>query len=476
MRNPHRSWARNRRFLVGLILLFVVSWVVIPTAWAQAAETKPASDPKGPSDPDLARFLQVYQYVKEFYVDKVDGDKLATGAIKGLLGTLDPYTEYFEPEELQSFTTNLEGKFGGIGVQITRADKGIAIEAVFPNSPAEKAGLKVGDRIISADGKDITGMAVSKAAEIIRGEPGTQVILSVQRDGAPEPLLFSITREEINLNSVSTKVLEDGVGYIRLATFAEGSGKDVAEAVKSLKQKGSRGIILDLRDNPGGLLSEAVAVGGAFIPKGPIVYIVERDGKRQAFNSESGVGPIPLVVLVNSQSASASEIVAGAIQDTGAGVLVGTHTFGKGLVQTIVQLPSGQALKLTIAKYITPVGRSILPGKGLTPDVIVEAETPVVPPPITVKRELKVSGIGLDVLAVQERLKARGFDPGPADGIYGERTAAAVGEFQRSRGLPATGAVDAATVDALNKPREEKPRDVQLAKAIETLKARMAPR
>jgi len=454
--------------------MFLSLALPVPSALAQDPAKDPASDRA--SDPDLDQFLQVYEFIKQFYVDKVDGDKLSTAAIKGLLSTLDPYTEFFEPEELQSFTTNLEGKFGGIGVQIIKVDKYITVEATFPDSPGEKAGLKAGDRITSADGTDLVGMAVTKAVTFIRGEPGTKVTLTVQRDGEPKPLTFTITREEITLNPLSTKIVEDGVGYIRLATFAEGSGQKVDVAVKYLKQMGSRGIILDLRDNPGGLLTEAVAVSEAFIPKGPIVYVLERGGRRQAFKSESGVEPIPLVVLVNGQSASASEIVAGAIQDNGVGVLVGTHTYGKGLVQTIVPLSSGKALKMTMAKYITPLGRSILPGKGLTPDVLVEAETEETLAPISVKRELKPLVIGLDVLAVQERLKALGFDPGPADGIYGNLTANGVSEFQKSRDLPVTGIVDSATVVVLNKPKVEKHGDVQLTRAIQTLKGRMASR
>lgn len=317
------------------------------------------------------KLLRVNRFVKNRYVSDVVGEDLLAGAVKGAVAALgDPYSEYMDARVYKEFVIGTKGTFGGIGIVLGVSDKQLTIIAPIEGTPADEAGLASGDRVLKIDGQETKEMALDEAVGMIRGREGTQVTLTIGR-GA-EKTDYTITRATIQVKSVSGKMLEDGIGYVRLSVFNETTSSDLATKLKELEEQGLRAVILDLRNNPGGLLDEGVKVAGTFVPQGPVVSVVGKDGSRNTAYSQLAAPRWPLVVLVNGGSASASEIVAGAIQDTGVGTLVGTKTFGKGSVQTVFAQGDGSAVKLTIAKYLTPKDRSIN-GTGLEPDVAVEA-------------------------------------------------------------------------------------------------------
>jgi carboxyl-terminal processing protease len=318
---------------------------------------------------------EVYTEIKHAYVEKVSTSKLVKGAIDGMIKSLDdPYTRRLTGEHFKSFEEETKGKFSGVGIRIGMQDKKITIIAPIKDTPAERAGAKAGDVILKIDKQSTKNMPLSKAVSLIRGKPGTKVVLTVRR-GDNKIVKLRITRAEIKVPNVTSKFLKgklvkSKIGYINVHEFSSSTGDDVASELKKLEGKGAKGVILDLRNNPGGLLSEAVSLARVFIDSGPIVKIKSRSGKIKTILATGGAETkIPLVVLVNHGSASASEIVAGAVQDTGRGILVGEKTFGKGSVQSIVSLSDGSGLVITTAKYLTPKGRS-LDRKGIVPDVI----------------------------------------------------------------------------------------------------------
>jgi carboxyl-terminal processing protease len=310
-------------------------------------------------------FGRVYKEVTLNYVDEVDPGKFMEAGVDGLLSTLDPYTNFInasEGDEVELITT---GKYGGIGVTIGLRDGYITIITLMDGYSAQRVGLQPGDRILEIEGKPIVGLKPDGVRALTRGEPGTEVHVKIEREGEPKPLEFVLMREEIQLHNVSySEFVDDGIGYVRLERFSRGAGDEVRLAIKDLKLKGAlRGIILDLRDNPGGLLDAAVDVVEKFAPKGSLVVSTrgrKPDSEKKFYVTEEPMlADVPLVVLVNRNSASASEIVAGAIQDLDRGVILGTRTFGKGLVQTITPLMYNTQLKITTAKYYTPSGRCI---------------------------------------------------------------------------------------------------------------------
>jgi carboxyl-terminal processing protease len=320
------------------------------------------------------KLLQVNRFVKNRYVSDVAGEDLLAGAVKGAVAALgDPYSEYMDAKVYKEFVIGTKGTFGGVGIVLGMRDKQLTIIAPIEGTPADVAGLASGDRILKINGQETKEMALDEAVGMIRGREGTDVTLTVGR-GA-DVTDYTITRAIIQIKSVSGKMLEGGIGYIRLSIFNETTSSDLAAKLQELEAQGLSAVILDLRNNPGGLLDEGIKVASTFVPQGPVVSVVVKDGTRDTAYSHLAVPRWPLVVLVNGGSASASEIVAGAIQDTGAGTLVGVKTFGKGSVQTVIKMNDGSAVKLTIAKYLTPKDRAIN-GTGLEPDVTVEAPAP----------------------------------------------------------------------------------------------------
>jgi len=320
---------------------------------------------------DALKLFRVMQLVKAKYVGDVSNDMLLTGAVKGAVNALgDPYSLYMDPKTYKEMMITTKGSFGGVGLVLGMKDNVITVVAPIDGTPGEQAGILTGDRIVKIDGQESKDMTLDEAVNRIRGQEGSEVMLTILRTGQ-EAKEYTLVRATIPIKTVAGKMLENNIGYIRIAMFNLNTGDDFASKMQELAGQGMKAVILDLRNNPGGLLEESVKVASQFIPQGPVVSVITKDGTKETRYSQLEAPKYPLVVLVDGGSASASEIVAGAVQDTGVGTLIGTKTFGKGSVQNIVPLGDASAVKLTIAKYYTPSGRSIN-GIGIEPDIKVE--------------------------------------------------------------------------------------------------------
>lgn len=321
----------------------------------------------------MARFIATMRYVETQYVEEVDSAKLMDGAIDGMVKSLgDPYSLYLNPTSYQKLKNHANAQFGGIGVVMGFED-GVNILSVMPGTPGEAAGLQVGDKILAVDGTPTEALGREEVALHIRGEVGTEVTLTIRRSGA-ETKDYAITRDYIHVRTAAGQMLPNDIGYIRITSFAENTAQEFQEAYESLRDGGMKGLILDLRANPGGYITSCVDIAKWLVPQGIIVSVVQRDGTRQEYDSTLTEPFAPLVVLIDNNSASASEILAGALQDTGAATLVGETSYGKGSVQVVMPIPGAEdAVKLTVAKYYTPNGRSIN-GTGVAPDVPVAQE------------------------------------------------------------------------------------------------------
>jgi carboxyl-terminal processing protease len=325
---------------------------------------------------NIELFTRVLSIVKKDYVDEKTYKDLIYGAIKGMLSSLDPHSSFMPPESFKEMQVETKGEFGGLGIEITIRDNILTVVAPIEDTPAYKAGVKAGDKIIKINGESTRDMTLMQAVKKLRGKKGTKVTISVFRKGLKKLKDITIVRGIIKIHSVKSKLFEDSIGYIRITQFQQRTAKDIINSLDKFKKIfGSiKGLIIDLRNNPGGLLSQAVRVSDIFLRQGKIVYTKGRvaNSEMEFTAKDDGTeGDYPIVVLVNGGSASASEIVAGALQDHKRAVILGTQTFGKGSVQTIIPLENNCAIRLTTAKYYTPSGRSIQ-AEGITPDIIVE--------------------------------------------------------------------------------------------------------
>lgn len=318
------------------------------------------------------RFLHALEFIDHQFVNEVDQDQVITGAISGMMASLgDPHSVYLDPKMYKELMSHTEGSFGGVGIVMGVKDKVLTVVAPIEGTPGEQSGIKSGDKIIKIDGEETADMGVEQAANRIRGEVGTKVTLTIGRENEANKD-YELTRSNIEIKTVGSRMLADHIGYIRISTFSEHTGADLEKAYQELEQQGMKAVILDLRDNPGGLLTSSVEVANDFIPKGVVVSTIKRDGTKEVLKATKlDEVKYPAAVLINGGSASASEIVSGAIQDTQSGTIVGTKSYGKGSVQIVMPMYDGAALKLTIAKYYTPNERSI-DGIGIEPDVVVE--------------------------------------------------------------------------------------------------------
>jgi carboxyl-terminal processing protease len=322
---------------------------------------------------ELRKFLSIREFLNTYYYLDTDPEVLEEGAIRGMLEALgDPYTVYLDKDEYDSFMTHTTGTYEGVGLVVEGGEDGyIRVVAPIEDTPSARAGIKTADRIIRVDGQEVYADQLERAVAMMKGPEGTEVVLTIIREGQPEPFDVKVERQEIRLVTVKAETIEDNIGYVRISTFDQKTNEDFRREVKELQRSGIEGLIIDLRSNPGGLLDQVVEIADFLMGKGLIVYTEDRQGNRNEELSDAGELGLPIVVLVDGGSASASEILAGAIQDSGTGVLVGTKTFGKALVQTIQGMGDGSAVKMTIAQYYTPKGRSIQ-GSGIQPDYVVE--------------------------------------------------------------------------------------------------------
>ncbi len=363
-----RSW-----YLGPLVVLTLLVGVLIGKGWERTGHATETYE-------ELKTFSEVLTQIQKHYVEEVKSKDLVQGAIRGMLSTLDPHSAYMTPEMYKEVQVETKGEFGGVGIQIGIKDNRLAVIAPIEGTPAQRAGIKAGDFIVKVNEESTKDLTLMDAVQKMRGPKGSKVTLTVQREGTSDPLVFTLERDIIKIESVRTKVIDGNIAYVRLTQFQEASGRDLSTALKKFKEQKLQSTILDLRNNPGGLLTAAVEVSEQFVAPGKlIVYIKGRDGRKDEYLSRMKDAPeeYPLIVLVNEGSASASEIVAGALQDWGRAVIIGTTTFGKGSVQTILPLADGSGLRLTTAKYYTPKGRSIQ-STGITPDIVVKPQPPVI--------------------------------------------------------------------------------------------------
>lgn len=348
---------------------FVLGWI------------QPAQATEGRASPyaNLGIFARALSHIEAVHVEEADQDELIYGAVRGMVGTLDPHSTFMDPQEYRILTSDTLGRFGGIGVEIDVRDGWLTVHGVFEGGPADRAGLQPGDRFLSIEERRARDMPISEAVRVMRGEPGTSVEVRIRRDGEEDALRFTLTREIVRVEAVEARVLPDRIIHLRLKAFQSTTTEEMRQALDAAvaataDRGGVRGILLDMRRNPGGLLNEAVRVSDEFLDSGTIVSTRGRGGHvlSEATAHAAGTRPDwPMVVLVDNYTASAAEIVAGALRDHGRAIVVGSRTWGKGSVQNIIELPDGSALKLTIALYYTPSGRSIQ-AHGIEPDVQVE--------------------------------------------------------------------------------------------------------
>lgn len=362
--------SKKRLLFVWLFIFTVASAGIFIGRWSVTSVSA-----EGEGYEELKTFTEVMSMVKKFYVEEVKPTDLVYGAIKGMLNSLDPHSGFMLPEAYKEMQVDTKGEFGGLGIQIGMKDSVLTVIAPIEDTPAYKAGIKAGDKILKINNESTKDMGIHDAVSKMRGAPKTSVTISIFREGWKDIKDFTIVRDIIKIKSVKSKVLENNIGYIKLSQFQEQTADDLAAAIKQLDTAKVNSLILDLRNDPGGLLNSAIDVSGKFLPKGKlVVYTKTRAGEKSEFyTSGDTVFTPPMIVLVNQGSASASEIVAGALKDWNRAVILGTQTFGKGSVQTVIPLSGGAGLRLTTAKYYTPKGTSIQ-NTGITPDIIVKLE------------------------------------------------------------------------------------------------------
>lgn len=476
-----RNTQKSNKLVVGfLILLIGTNLINFFIFGYQVPKEGVAENPPDYSSPlpegyvELELFAEVLERISKHYLEPVDLSILIQGAIDGMLKSLgDPQTSFFTSQDLENFLIQTMGSFGGIGVRIINVGDEVVVFEIIPGTPAERAGLYPGDRISRAAGEVLTGQGVERAAELLRGPKGSSVTISVVRPGADEALEMTLRRDDIKMKTVTSRMLQPGLGYIKISSFDSHTGADFTDQFEMMEQEGlQKGLILDLRNNTGGLVDEAIKVAKLLVPEGEITRLVDRNGQPRNIHYSSALPrPFPIVVLVNEESASAAEIVAGALQDRGAALLVGVKTYGKATVQHLEQLPGDTALRLTIAKYLTPSGKDIH-GQGLEPDYPVELPAALKYYRYFLPGRLTQGNYGVDVELLQNMLGKLGYAVDPA-GYFDEATAFALASFQRDAGLTSTGIFDDLTWielrEALDLVSQEQ--DPQLQKAMElTLK------
>lgn len=357
-------------------LFLSISLAVAPVVFAQADEV---AETPATNYERLKSFSEILSLIESNYVDPVDSNEIIEGAIRGMVKALDPHSSYLPPESFKEMQVETSGKFGGLGIEISMRSGLLTVVSPIEGTPADRAGLLAGDKIIKIEDEPTMEMTLSEAVERLRGDTGTPINITIFRESLDAPLEVTLVREEIKVRSVRSKVYNNEIGYIRIRSFAKTTGEDLDKALQELEKKGISKLVLDVRNNPGGLLNQAVEVTDRFLDQeNLIVYTQGRsEDQNMRFTTHDKLGGVkyPMIVLVNGGSASASEIVAGALQDLGRAIILGTQTFGKGSVQTIIPLSDGSALRLTTARYYTPSGK-VIQENGITPDIVLEKTVP----------------------------------------------------------------------------------------------------
>ena len=480
---------RGRTVTAMLLLTALASALVTLTAterWLLAgtnADTPAGAAPSGDgklTEREAARLGEVLELIERKYYVQVDREKLLEGAIRGMFDSLDdPYSAWLDESEAAQLEDSIEGTFSGIGARLQIRDGKVIVESAIKDSPAERAGLLPRDVILSVNGHSLVGVELNEAVNLIRGPKGTKAKLLVQREGVQKPFELILVRDEIDLESVFSHLTNDGIGVIEIRQFALNSLDTFREKLEELEAKGMRGLVIDVRNNPGGPLPAVVSIAQLFIPKGePVVQVETRQGGREVTVSQGEKKPYPVAVLINRGSASAAEVLAAALQESAGALLVGETTFGKGTVQVSYESKAspGSQVKLTIAKWLTPSGRWVH-DEGVRPDIVVEQPEYFRVARLTRERTLVRDMAAEDVKSLQIMLKGLGYHSGRMDGYFDGATEEALMAFQRDEGLPVNGRTDEATADLL----EQRMRDMitdpandrQLNRALEALRARI---
>lgn len=465
----------NKGRILGKVLALTFAFVLATGSMSVAIPIEPVGTER------LDYLELILEVIEEYYVDEVETDDLVEGAFKGVFDQLDQYSTYFSPEEYQRYNEDAGGSFGGIGITVTKDEESDFIKVISPieDTPGDRAGIQPNDLIIGVNGNSLKGVSLEEAVKTMRGEPGTKLRLSIQRKGLTDPLEIDIIREVIEVNPVKFEIREDGIVNFRLKSFNEHSARDVREALNIVKEDSSvKGIVIDLRNNPGGRLDQVIDIADMFLEVGaPIVQVDYRAYSDNQFGSEDDpLVKLPLAVLINEGSASASEILAGALQDNGAATVIGHTSFGKGTVQSVTDLSNGGGIKLTIAEYLTANGNKVN-GVGIVPDIEVNNRyragdnTNADFAPMIEDEDNRLGDKGLNVYGAQERLLYLGYDI-EATGVFNEETKTQLEAFQLEMGLSVTGVLNSETrvklYNEIDKPADEI-MDDQMNKAVEVL-------
>lgn len=434
--------------ILGIILAtFLITVVLIKNIYNVASPNTISKD----SD-EFEKLYTAFDTIQNNYYQKVDKDKLIDGAVNGMVESLDdPYSDFMTKDEAGNFHQSLSSSFEGIGAEIQQKDNQIVIVSPIKGAPAEKAGLKAGDIILKVNGKSLHGMSSSNAVLLIRGKKGTTVHLSIQRPGVEKTMEIELERDTIPINTVYTEMMANKVAKIQITSFSEDTAKELEDGLKEMEKQGMKGMVLDLRQNPGGLLDQAQAMANMFVPAGKNLFQVEdRKGNKEVAKAtdEGYKVNVPVVVLIDKGSASASEILAGALSESANIPLIGETSFGKGTVQSAQDLKDGSNLKFTTAKWLTPNGNWIHK-KGIKPDKQVKLPDYANLTYINPDEKLKLSSASTDVENAEKMLEAIGYNPGKIDVYFDQDTEDAVKAFQKENGLKQTGIIEGETTNRM---------------------------